>query len=167
MQQYTKQLIQFVLDTKYEDLPAKAVALAKKHFLDCVGAALAETAEPRSSIVQRYLDAIHLTGTCRLSGSGRKTTVDNAAFANGILSHTICFDDSGTSHPSVTIVPGLLALGDFYHVGDKEIITAQVLAYDVFQRLNAVTADAWEMRKRGWHPSGFFGAVAYLRLPMV
>jgi 2-methylcitrate dehydratase PrpD len=160
MQQYTKELIRFVLDTKYEDLPPKAVALAKKHFLDCVGAALAETAEPRSGIVLRYLETINQSGACRLVGSGRKTTVDNAAFANGILAHTICFDDSGPSHPSVTIVPGLLALGDFYHVNGKEIITAQVLAYDVFQRLNAVTEDAWEMRKRGWHPSGFFGAVA-------
>ncbi len=160
MQSYTKQLIEFVLDTKYENLPAEAIALAKKHFLDCVGSALAEVAEVRSGIVQRYFDAVQTTGACRVVGTGHKTTVDNAAFANGILAHTICFDDSGPSHPSVTIVPGLLALGDFYHLSGKEIITAQVLAYDVFQRLNAVTEEAWEMRKRGWHPSGFFGAVA-------
>lgn len=92
-------------------------------------------------------------------GSGRRVSIDNAAFANGILAHSICFDDSGPSHPSVTIVPPLIALGEQYHINGKEIIAAQVLAYDVFQRLNAVTADAWEMRKRGWHPTGFFGAV--------
>ncbi|MEN6414192.1 MAG: MmgE/PrpD family protein [Veillonellales bacterium] len=157
--EYTKKLVEFVLDTEYKQLPTEAISLAKRHFLDCVGAALAEVAEPRSNIVQRYLDHIGAKGSCRLLGSGRKTTIDNAAFANGILAHSICFDDSGPSHPSVTIVPPLIAMGEQYHLSGKEIITAQVLAYDVFQRLNAVTKDAWEMRKRGWHPTGFFGAV--------
>ncbi|WP_320957239.1 MmgE/PrpD family protein, partial [Enterocloster asparagiformis] len=71
----------------------------------------------------------------------------------------ICYDDSGPSHPSVTIVPTLLSVGDWRHLSGKEILTAQVLAYDVFQRLNSATREAWEMRKRGWHPTGFFGAV--------
>ncbi len=156
---YTKNLIKFVLDTEYQQLPPEAISLAKKHFLDCVGVTLAEVAEPRANIVQRYLDHIDAKGSCRLLGSGRRTTLDNAAFANGIMAHSICFDDTGPSHPSVTIVPPLIALGEYYHLSGKEILAAQVLAYDVFQRLNAVTAEAWEMRKRGWHPTGFFGAV--------
>ena len=77
-----------------------------------------------------------------------------------MLSHVVSFDDSGPSHPSVTIVPPLYALGETYHISGKEILTAQVLGYEAFQRLNLVTKDAWEMRMRGWHPTGFFGAVA-------
>lgn len=157
--EYTKKLIEFVLNVEYNQLPTEAITLAKRHFLDCVGVALAEVAEPRTKIFQKYLDYIDAKGNCRLIGSGRKTTMDNAAFANGVLAHTISFDDAGPSHPSVTIIPGLLALGEQYKLSGKEIITAQVMAYDVFMRLNAVTADAWEMRVRGWHPSGFFGAV--------
>lgn len=160
MNNYTKTLMKFFLETEYKDIPISAIELAKKHFLDCVGCALAEAAQPRSGIVQRYLDAVGNTGDCRIVGSGRGVTVEYAAFATGILAHTICYDDSGPSHPSVTIVPGLLALGEKYHFSGKELLTAQVLAYDVFQRLNLVTGEAWDMRVRGWHPSGFFGAVA-------
>ncbi|WP_116132752.1 MmgE/PrpD family protein [Tropicimonas sp. IMCC34043] len=155
----TRRLVEFVLDTTYDQLDPAVITLAKKHFLDCVGSALAEAAHPRSQIVQNYLNRVGAEGPCRVIGYGRSATIDNAAFANGILAHTISFDDSGPSHPSVTIVPPLLAMGEMYHLDGKAIIAAQVLAYDVFQRLNAVTEDAWEMRKRGWHPTGFFGAV--------
>jgi 2-methylcitrate dehydratase PrpD len=76
-----------------------------------------------------------------------------------MLAHVVSFDDSGPSHPSVTIVPALYALGETHKLGGREILTAQVLGYEVFQKLNLVTKDAWEMRVRGWHPTGFFGAV--------
>lgn len=160
MENYTQTLVRFVLQTRTEDIPQNVIELAKKHFLDCVGAALAEAAEPRSQIVRRYFSALGADGDCRVVGHGTRLSVENAAFYNGILAHTICFDDSGPSHPSVTIVPGLLALAERYHFSGKEILAAQVLGYEVFQRLNAATAEAWEMRKRGWHPTGFFGAVA-------
>lgn len=159
MVHYTRQLMAFFLETKYEDIPNNVIHLAKRHFLDCVGSALAEVATSRSNIVQRYFNDIQSEGPCRIIGRGRKVTVENAAFATGILAHTISFDDSGPSHPSVTVVPPLLALGEYYHLSGKDVLTAQVLGYDVFQRLNAVTKDAWEMRNRGWHPTGFFGAV--------
>lgn len=159
MKRYTEELMQFILNTDYEDIPGEALELAKKHFLDCVGCALAEASQPRSGIVQRYLTLVGNAGDCRAIGTGRRLTVEYAAFVNGILAHTICFDDSGPSHPSVTIVPGLMALGEKYHFSGKELLAAQVLSYDLFQRLNQVTKDAWEMRVRGWHPSGFFGAV--------
>lgn len=160
MQEYTKALMQFVLELRYEDIPTQVVELAKKHFLDCVGSALAEAATPRSQIVRNYFRSMGSSGDCRVIGRGDRLTVENAAFASGILAHTICFDDSGPSHPSVTVVPGLLAMGEKYHLSGKEILAAQVVGYEVFQRLNAVTAEAWEIRKHGWHPTGFFGSVA-------
>lgn len=159
MENYTGKIMEFILDTRYENIPPEVIELAKKHFLDCVGCALAEVAQPRSQIVQRYLDTIGNEGDCRTIGTGRRRSVEYAAFVTGILAHTICFDDSGPSHPSVTIVPGLMALGEKYHLSGKDILAAQVLSYDLFQRLNQVTNEAWDMRARGWHPSGFFGAV--------
>lgn len=157
--EYDLELMKFILETEDDEIPQNALDLAKKHFLDCVGCALAEAAQPRSRIVGRYLDAVGNKGECRIPGAGRKASVEYAAFATGILAHTICFDDSGPSHPSVTIVPGLMALGETFHLSGKRILAAQVLSYDLFQRLNQVTGEAWEMRSRGWHPSGFFGAV--------
>ena len=45
MREYTKELAGFALKTRFEDLPEQVVTLAKKHMLDCVGAALAEAPE--------------------------------------------------------------------------------------------------------------------------
>ena len=160
MHNHSRELIQFVMKTHYDDIPKEAIYEAKRHFLDCVGAALAEAAHPRTRILKGFLDQTENKGTCRVIGTNWSATMDCAAFLNGILSFTICYDDSGPSHPSVTMVPSLLAMGDQMHLTGKDILTAQILAYDVFQRLNAVTKEAWEMRKRGWHPTGFFGAVS-------
>ncbi|MBU4143226.1 MmgE/PrpD family protein [Patescibacteria group bacterium] len=157
--QYTKRLAEFVLDTRYEDIPVEAFRLAKRHFLDCTGSCLAAVSEKPGKIVYDYIKELQSDGSTRVIGFGLRTSIDNAAFANGILSHAICFDDSGPSHPSVTVVPPLYALGETYRFGGKQILTAQVLGYEVFQKLNLVTKDAWEMRVRGWHPTGFFGAV--------
>ena len=156
---YTKQLVEFVLDTGYEGIPSEAFRLCKRHFLDCTGAALAEVNEIPGSIIFNYVKELQCDGCARLIGFGLKTSIDNAVFANGILAHAISFDDSGPSHPSVTIVPPLYALGEKYQLDGKQILTAQVLAYEVFQKFNLVVNDAWEIRERGWHPTGFFGAV--------
>jgi 2-methylcitrate dehydratase PrpD len=157
--EYTKRLAQFVLDTKYEDIPTEAFRLCKRHFIDCTGSCLAAVKEKHGPIINGYIEDQQGTGCTSVIGFGTQTTIDNAAFANGMLSHVISFDDSGPSHPSVTIVPALYALGETHKLGGKEILTAQVLGYEVFQKLNSVTKDAWEMRVRGWHPTGFFGAV--------
>ena len=99
MENYTQTLTRFVLQTKTEDIPQNVIELAKKHFLDCVGAALAEAAEPRSQIVRRYFSALGADGDCRVVGHGTRLSVENAAFCNGILAHTICFDDSPPIRP--------------------------------------------------------------------
>jgi len=156
---YMKRLVEFVLDTGYEDIPSETFRLCKRHFLDCTGAALAEVHEIPGNIIFNYVKELQCEGSARLIGFGLKTSIDNAAFANGILAHAISFDDSGPSHPSVTIVPPLYALGEKYKLGGRQILTAQVLAYEVFQKFNLVVKDAWEIRERGWHPTGFFGAV--------
>ena len=160
MLNYTKQLAEFVLDTNYEDIPPMAFKLCKRHLLDCTGAALAEVNETAGKIINNYIKGLRENGCARLIGSGLRTSIDNAAFANGILAHAISFDDSGPSHPSVTIVPTLYALGEKYHLDGQKILTAQVLGYEVFQKLNLVAKDAVEMRIRGWHPTGFFGVVS-------
>jgi 2-methylcitrate dehydratase PrpD len=158
--QHMKRLAEFVLDTQYEDIPPEAFHLCKRHFLDCTGACLAAVPERHGKIIHDFIRELKGSGSARVIGFGMATTIEHAAFANGMLSHVVSFDDSGPSHPSVTIVPPLYALGETYHLSGKKILTAQVLGYEAFQKLNLVTKDAWEMRLRGWHPTGFFGAVA-------
>lgn len=156
----TEQLVRFVLDTDFEDIPQEAIHLCKRLFMDCIGAALAAVVEPIGKIMNEFTQEVGGTSEARLIGTGLITSLPNAAYANGTLAHAISFDDTAPSHPSVTIIPVLLALGEKYHLSGKELLAAQTLGYEVFQKFNSVTKEAWEIRQRGWHPTGFFGAVA-------
>jgi 2-methylcitrate dehydratase PrpD len=103
----TKRLTEFVLDTRYEDIPVEAFRLARRHFLDCTGSCLAAVSEKPVKIIYDYIKGLQTSGSTRVIGFGLRTSIDNAAFANGILSHVICFDDSGPSHPLLQLSPSL------------------------------------------------------------
>ncbi len=156
---HTKMLVEFVHDANHEQLPKTAFEKCKRHLLDCTGAALAAVNEVAGRIIHDHIKETGAAGQARLIGSGLRTSIENAAFANGILAHSISFDDSGPSHPSVTVVPPLYALAESYGVSGKDFLTAQAIGYEVFQRLNLVTQKARAIRDSGWHPTGFFGAV--------
>jgi len=156
----TEKLARFVLDTDFQDITREAIELSKRLFLDCMGSALAEVGEPTGRIIQEYIREIGATEEARLIGTSIASSAPNAAFANGVMAHAISFDDSAPSHPTVTILPVLLALGEKYKFSGSELLAAQVLGYDVFLRFNAATKRAETMRLGGWHPTGFFGTVA-------
>ena len=156
----TEKLARFVLDTEFEDIPGEGIELAKRHFLDCMGSALAAVVEPAGRIIQEYVQEMGATEEARLIGTSIATSAPNAAFGNGVTAHAISFDDTAPSHPTVTILPVLLALGEKHKFSGREILAAQVLAYDVFLRFNAATKKAAAIRLSGWHPTGFFGTVA-------
>jgi len=156
----TETLAEFIHDVQYKEIPLEAIEMCKRHFLDCMGVALAAVVETPARIVQEYVREIGGAEEARLIGTDIKTSTPNAAFANGVMAHAISFDDAAPSHPTVTILPALLALGEKYRFSGRELLTAQVLGYDIFLRFNAATKKAQAIRLAGWHPTGFFGTVA-------
>jgi len=156
----TETLARFVLETEFENIPGEGIELSKRLFLDCMGSALSAVVEPAGRIIQEYVKEMGATEEARLIGTSIATSAPIAALGNGVMAHAISFDDTAPSHPTVTILPVLLALGEKHRFSGKEILTAQVLAYDVFLRFNAATKKAAAIRLSGWHPTGFFGTVA-------
>ena len=108
----TEKLARFVLDTEFENIPEEAIELSKRLFLDCMGSALAAVVEPAGRIIQEYVKEMGATQEARLIGTSIATSAPNAAFGNGVTAHAISFDDTALSHPTVTILPVLLALGE-------------------------------------------------------
>ena len=51
----TKKLVDFIIKTKYEDLPEEAINMAKQCFLDCIGVSLAGCVQPIGKIMESYL----------------------------------------------------------------------------------------------------------------
>ncbi len=157
----TEQLSAFMVETKFEDIPKEAIRLSKRLFLDCLGTTLAGYKTEAGRIVTEYTREIGGSPQSRLVGSGVFTSAASAAFANGTMSHVLDFDDFGMSHPTVCIVPVVLALGEKLKLSGKEILTAQVVGYECFGKLS-YGARPYEatLRGRGYHPTSIYGSLA-------
>ena len=83
----------------------------------------------------------------------------SAALVNGVAGHALDFDDVGLAgHPSVVLVPALLAEHERSGIGGFALVQAYAKGYAVWgelQRRMQVSLHA-----RGWHPSAVFGVLA-------
>ena len=63
-------------------------------------------------------------------GNGLKTSVSQAALINGAASHALDFDDTMAAfsgHPSVTLIPGLLALSEWQKKSGLDFLTSYII----------------------------------------
>lgn len=109
-----ERFLDLVLDTRYEQLPAAAVAAAKVFFLDTVGVACAGRLAPR---LPGLLTAARSWGggdaaTVNLWNTGERTTAPVAALVNGYQCHALEYDcvyEPGVILPAAPIFAALMA----------------------------------------------------------
>lgn len=133
----------------YDDLPPEVVHQVKRTLIDSFGCALgAFHAEP-SRIARSLATQVSSTLPARLLGTRTSSAPDMAGFTNGVMVRYLDCNDSyfspGGGHPS-DMIPGVLALADPLGCDGRTVITAIVLAYEVFCRLS----DAVVIGDYGW-----------------
>ena len=159
----TAKIAAFIVDTGYEDIPRDAVEKAKRTALDCLGAALAGVVEPVSQTITGYVTKLGGPSQASVFGCGLKVSVQDAALANGVVAHSLDYDDCGVKigHPSVLVLPALLSLGEHLGTSGRDILTAYTLGLEVEGKL-ALHADFKLMQARLNHQTwyGSIGAAA-------
>ena len=90
----TERFAKLVTGTSYADIPAAGVARAKDCILDCLGVTIAGSAESISAPVMQYVHAVGGANDATLVGIGGRTSVTNAALANGVFGHVLDYDDT-------------------------------------------------------------------------
>jgi 2-methylcitrate dehydratase PrpD len=158
------ELARRIVALRYEDLPAEAVRWAKISIADTIGCALAAVAEEAPRIAERVLTAGGSGGPSLLWGTRRRMPVLAAAVVNGTASHALDYDDVGSSiggHPSIPLLPAILALGESHGASGRDVVNAFVVGWETQSRIGlAVNMHHYE---KGWHPTatlGVFGATA-------
>ncbi len=157
----TQKLAVFVSKTRFEDLPSAAADRAKRHILDTIGVILAGTSHPAGQIITDYVRQMGASSISTVMGAGFQTSPSNAALANGTMGHVHDFDDDSDtvfSHPSITLVPALLALGESVASG-KTVIAAYVLGHEVAARIASVPGFLPDHYRRGWHATSTLGVL--------
>jgi len=153
----TETLVKFVVEGGFDDIPEKAIEVAKNHSLDCLGVMLAGSSEPAAKIVTKYVKVAGDGTEAGVVAGHFRTSVLNAAFANGVMAHVLDYDDFGYfGHPTVTMVPGILALGEKLEASGKNILGALILGYEVYGKIGSACD---ELYSRGWHPTAVFGTM--------
>lgn len=161
----TETFIDNLLAIKYESLPAAAIDMAKQVSIDGIAVIVAGSTEPlgvgRISI--EYVREMGGAPQATVITGGFKTSMQNAAYANGTMGHALDWDNTWypLNHPTSPTLPAILAIAENYRLSGKQIITAIVTAFEVQARVRmAATGLA---TGTGFHKpgtSGTFGAVA-------
>jgi 2-methylcitrate dehydratase PrpD len=149
---------------RYDDLPAEIRLLARQCVLDFLAVTIAGSREPLALMLQA--EAFEQGGApqATLIGHGARSATQLVALVNGAASHALDFDDVNMTmggHPSVPILPVLLALGEAKGADGKAVIAAFVAGYETLCRVGALVAPGHYAR--GFHSTatiGSFGAAA-------
>ena len=134
-----EKLSAYATQLRYEDLPPEVVAQAKRLIVESVGCALGGYTSEPAAIARDMAATVSSSQPATIIGSGQRSSLDLATFANGVMLRFLDFNDGYTStgesgHPSDSIA-AVLTVADALGRSGKDAITATVLAYEVFCRI--------------------------------
>jgi 2-methylcitrate dehydratase PrpD len=156
----TDTLARFVTTTDINFIPEKTLSNAKLHILDTLGVALAGVSTPVAEIALSYCKNLGASSEASIWGTKAKAAVSTAAFANGLLSHALDYDDWDAfihvGHPSSMIVGAALPLAEHLGASGKDLLKAYVLGIEVVCKL---AANAPNVQDRGFHSTPVFGSL--------
>jgi 2-methylcitrate dehydratase PrpD len=169
----TAAVVDFITSARWRDMPADAVALAKRCAIDGLGVILAGSTTRGSDIVRAY--ARRNSGSAEATILGPQPTaagVGAAALANGASGHAMDFDDTQLSttadrifglltHPTLPPLVAAMAIGERDHVSGERFLEAFLTGFEVECKIaESIHPDHY---KKGFHSSGTigtFGAMA-------
>jgi 2-methylcitrate dehydratase PrpD len=160
----TRRLAKYIVEARYEDLPAAVRKEGVRTLVNWVGVAVGGS--HHETIDKAVVALAPFCGASHASILGRKERFDlmNAAFINGVSSHIFDFDDTHLKtiiHPAGPVAPAILALAEYRLVHGTDLLNALIIGVETECRIgNAVYPDHYD---RGWHitgTAGVFGAAA-------
>jgi 2-methylcitrate dehydratase PrpD len=130
----TRRLAEFVVCTSSSDIPPDARLQARRALLDTLGVTLAGSNENASRIVASMIREQGGVEESTVLGHGFQAPAAEAALVNGTSGHALDFDDVNSSmrgHPSVPLLPAVLAVAEKLGSSGRDVVDAFVLGFEV------------------------------------
>lgn len=159
----TEQIVSFINNTTYEDLPEDLVQIVKEALIDYTAVTIAGSNETPTNAVFAYAMNCSVKEEATIFGRNKKTSVEFASMINGTASHVLDYDDvswATIGHPTVVVAPVCFSMAEKYGRSGKDVILAYSLAVEVMHKLADITMPY--ISKNGWHTTpiyGIFGSV--------
>jgi len=157
----TEQVARFIVESSIDRVPPEAIKTAKDAMLDCFGVTLAGAATSDGRIMTAFVREVGGNPVATVIGGGFRTSAPWAALANGTMGHAEDFDDSGYAilgHPTVPLLPAMLALGEQHKASGKDIIEAYIVGFETESKLGRAMIPSGHYQ-RGWHATGTLGTM--------
>ncbi len=148
----------FILNTKWEDLPVEVQTRSRVCFIDLMGALLVGSCSDEFMAGVKLAKTIFGQGNITVIGSKEKFSFMGAASAMGHSSNAYDIDDGHNiirAHPGTSFIGGVLAAAYEKDISYKELLTTLVVSYETTIRMGQAIMDYYKFA----HSSGTFGAV--------
>ena len=154
----TEALATWALALDADRVPEAVKTPVRRHLLDGLGCAIAAWRVEAAPYATARLEG---EGPATVVGSGRRATVETAAFANGALVHALDFDDTHAGalvHPTAVVLPALLAVGEETGADGSNAMAAAIAGYEAALRIGRAVRHGFHAR--GFHATSICGVFA-------
>jgi 2-methylcitrate dehydratase PrpD len=156
----TERVANFISEISSTDIPEEAFQLARMGITDFLGVALAGSKEEAGNIIADCVREMGGAASSGVIGKGFKTSTYLAALANGTMGHALDYDDMSftyNAHPSVTLAPVVLAIGESLGASGRDILMAYIVGFESGGYISSPVAQSHYMQ--GWHSTGTVGTM--------
>jgi len=151
-QTISRQIAEFAVNLRYEDLPENVIQEVKRYLYDSVGCALGSMHTRDVNIIKDIYADMGGKEEATIFGYKIKMPAVQASFLNALMIRALDYNDiywkEDPSHPS-DIIPAALAMAERVGASMKDVIVAIVLAYEFEQRICEFAKPG--VRERKWH----------------
>lgn len=148
----------YILNTKWEDLPAEVQERMLGCFVDLTGALILGSRSGQFEAGLRLAESVFGAGDIPVIGSDKRFSFAGASTAMGHSSNAYDIDDGHNltrAHPGTSFVGAILAAAYEKNVSRNEFLATMLVAYETTIRMGAAMMDYYQYA----HSSGTFGAV--------
>jgi aconitate decarboxylase len=157
----TERFADCILGVSFDRLPPEAIEIARHVALDGIAVMLAGSAEPLGvgRIITNYVRQAGGHPESSVIAGGFRTSMANAAFANGTMAHALDFDNTfyPLNHPTSPTLPAIFAIAEARSLSGRAAVEAIVTAFEVQARLR-MAATGLDTGK-GFHKPGTTGTI--------
>ncbi len=161
----TRALAEQARTLRLKDIPDTIQKWARQCVLDTIGCGIAGASDELVTILLAEMQEQGGKEAASIPGHTGRLPVASAAIVNGAAAHALDFDDVNLAmpgHPSVAILPALLALAEERGSSGAEVLTAFVAGYELQCRIGK-TISPGHYDVLGFHATatvGSFGSAA-------
>ncbi|MBS0522343.1 MAG: MmgE/PrpD family protein [Proteobacteria bacterium] len=155
----TAELARKAAHLAWNDFPDDLVERTKQCLLDWFAVTVAGAQDELTDILVGEAMEDGAKGSSSLVGRSEKTVPSAAALINGAASHALDYDDVNFAmggHPTVTVVPALLALGEQMAASGRLFVESFIAGYETSGRVGRLVAPSHY--QKGFHVTGTVGS---------